>query len=286
MSVSKFDWIWYKFYSLCSQTFHFIWFPVNCSVTLGEIMRYSSLFQFEFIPFIVCCRASLGAGPDATCEGGHVCTFPWLSGDAELTSLSRGGKACCAHRRSSALSCRDPRLLRTCWGFGLWNAGIWVLADSLGFKTTRGWFHADGSLVSSGPTGDSVIGPCGVQFTWTGARSPRDLPGGSGRKRWGQVGRKVLVCDWLPRVSAFRGPRRGRAWGGKRVFCVWCGRSTVFFGVWHGLLSGLPFPQCVSLAPFLWVNWPHARRVIFGLSILFLCYVCPFLGQFHTFLVN
>lgn len=39
-------------------------------------MRYLSLFQFEFLPFIVCCRASLGAGPDATCEGGHVCTFP------------------------------------------------------------------------------------------------------------------------------------------------------------------------------------------------------------------
>ena len=36
---------------------------------------------------------------------------------------------------------------------------------SLGFKTTPGGVHANGSQVSSGPTGTSTLVPCGIQST-------------------------------------------------------------------------------------------------------------------------
>ena len=174
----------------------------------------------------------------------------WLAGNAEPASLSW----------------LELSLLRTRWGFGLWKA-LGPAASQASRKPGRkgGRVDANGSPVSSGPTGASALGPCGVQFMLTGAGLLRTFWELELLKEVRKSGEKFPVHGWLLRVSVFRGPRRGGAWCGKPAFCAWCRQSLVLFFCVRGPVFPAQFtegtvPYSVSVSgSILWSNWPCAH---------------------------
>ena len=147
------------------------------------------------------------------------------------------------------------------------------------------------SRVSSGPTG--ALGHCAVRFTLTGARSPLDLLGGDsakgkGEEKWGRRFLCLVEC-WGCLSSEDPGEEglHVEHWVFSQFLCdvdrLQCSLVCGVQFCQHHLLRGLLFPQCMFLALFLWINWPHNRRFIFWVSVLFLWCACLFLCQLHTF---
>ena len=202
------------------------------------------------------------AGPPLNCEGNSACTFLLADRErrARLPELAEHVFCPPTLRRHSWL---EPGLLRTRWGFGLWNAWGWVPAASQASRKPWGGWRVDsnGSSVSSGPIGASALGLCGIQFTLTGADLFRNFwelellkeVRKSGRKS-GKRRRFLCMADCWGCLFSEDSGEEGldvESWlfvpGVDRAQCsLVCG---VQFSQ-HRLLRGLFFPHCLFLAPF------------------------------------
>ena len=198
------------------------------------------------------------AGPPLNCEGNSACTFLLADRERraclpELEEHTFCPRTLCRH------SWLEPSLLRTCWGFGLWNARGWVPAASQASRKPWGG--------GSGAGGESTVmeaqspqDPLRLQL-WGFVASSSHWPelissGTSGSRRcwrrWGKVGRRFLcVADcWGCLFSEDSGEEGLDVESQLFVPGVDRAQCSLVCGVQfsqHRLLRGLFFPHCFWL---------------------------------------